>query len=344
MLEAHFYSSSGKRELAQAITTLPSTPTGECLHVSQIWCLVVNGSTMVTSGRQSIDALRGETIARTVGSIRHNDMHIKVSLGSDRSWSIPVTTNTSWPAFLAVFGEKVAGMEAQGASAKFEYNKQVIDGKLWHELLEAAKTSTVEVTMQDVHFHITEADEQMIEQHVQPDDDDDATIGADDNENANHADGTEHDQEETDLPNPVQPTALMPLKPTLNLQLFKHVESTADMRSLADSLHKILLSNDRTTENTAYRQCPKAKLSDINMWLNTDSDPKERNLRSKGSQLLRKPKRRIVCVARYLFRIFWPVDFEHPMTDRFWGALNKILGREDEFYAQVRNLTCFICI
>ena len=339
MLQAHFYSSGGKRELAQAITTLPSTPSGECLHLSQIWCLVVNGSTMVTCGRQSIDALCGDTIMRTVSPITDNNMRIKVSMGSDRSWSIPVTAETSWPAFLAFFGEKVAGMEAQGASAKFEYNKRTIDGKLWHELLEAAKTSNVELMMQDVHFHVTEADEQMIDQQDESDEDDDATIGADDEETASNLGDTVLHHEKNDIPKPIRPTASMPVEPTVNLQLFKHMGSTADMRSLADSLHKVLLSNERTKENTAYRQCPKAKLKDISTWLNSDSKPRERRLRSKGSLLLRKPKRRIVLIAKYLFHMFWPMDFEHSVTDRFWGALNKILGREDEFYVQVRGLT-----
>ena len=109
MLQAQFYSATGERELAQAVTSLPTTPNKECLHISQLWCLVVNGSTMVTCSRQSLDALCGETIKRTASTIPEASIHIKVNMGNDRSWMIPVTPETSWPSFLAFFGEKVAG-------------------------------------------------------------------------------------------------------------------------------------------------------------------------------------------------------------------------------------------
>lgn len=326
MLQAHFYSSSGKRELAQAITTLPSTPRGECLHLSQLWCLVVNGSTLVTCSRQSIDALCGDTVTRTLGSGVDDKPRIEVSMGSDRSWSIPVTSDTSWPSFLALFGEKVAGMEAQGASAEFEYNKQTIDGTSWREVLDAAKTSSVELTMRDVRFHITDADEQMIEQQIEPDGDDDTTAAAEDENTADDSGG--------DIAQLDRPTS-MPREHSANLQLFSHIGSITEMRGVADSLHKILLSNERTKENAAYRQCPKAKLADITAWLSSDSRREERHLRSKESRVLRKLKRRIVIVGKYLFNMFFPMDFEHAITDKYWGALSKILNREDEFYAEV---------
>jgi hypothetical protein len=64
---------------------------------------------MVTCSRQSVDALCGEAIKRTAGTIPGDNIHIKVNMGSDRSWMIPVTSETSWPSFLAFFGEKIAG-------------------------------------------------------------------------------------------------------------------------------------------------------------------------------------------------------------------------------------------
>lgn len=333
MLQAHFYSSTGKRELAQAICSLSSTPKGECLHISQLWCLVVNGSTMVTCSRQNITALCGETIAKSVSPISQHQVQLKVNMGSDRSWMIPVTPETSWPQFLASFGEKVAGMEAQGASAMFEYNKQAVDGKLWHEIIETAKASTVELTMHGVQFHVKEEDEQMIENQTEVEDEEELSAGADDGPVETVS---EPDRGISPAPQSVEPTASIPLEPNLTLQLFKHVGGTAEMRKLADSLHKILLSNERHNENTAYRQCPKAKPSDITTWLRSDSRRAETTLDSRESLMLRKPKRRIVLVAKYMFYLFWPVDFEHPMTERFWGALRRILSRDDEFYVEVR--------
>ena len=336
LLQAYYYSSTQKRELAQAIASLPSTPNGQCVHVSQLWCLVVNGSTMVTCSRLSVDALCGETIKQTVSRTTDDSTRIKVNMGNERSWNIPITPETSWPSFLAFFGEKVAGMEAQGASAKFEYNKQTIDSKLWREFVEAAKNSAVELMIKDVRFYVQETDEQMVEDEPEFDDGDDIAIGVGSKAIATRENEAEPDRDSASPPPPGQFRTSMSPDPKANLQLFKHVGSTSDMHSLADSLHKILLSNPRTKENTAYRQCPTSKLGDITSWLSADSRPAERAVRSKGSLLLRKSKRRIVLVAKYLFHLFWPVNFKHAMTDKFWGALSKILSREDEFYVEVR--------
>jgi hypothetical protein len=336
LLQAYFYSSTQKRELAQAIASLSSTPSGQCLHVSQLWCLVVNGSTMVTCSQLPMDALCGETIKQTVSPISDHNIRIKVSMGNDRSWDIPVTSETSWPSFLAFFGEKVAGMEAQGASAKFEYNKQTIDGKLWHELLDTAKCSAVELMMKDVRFHVQEADEQMIEHQPVYEDGEGMASGAGTEQVATNEIVGQPNQGSPDSSRPFKGGPSMPSEPSANLQIFEHVGSTSDMHNLADSLHRVLLSNERNKENTAYRQCPTAKLGDITSWLSADSRPAERSIRSQSSLSLRIPKRRIVLVAKYLFHLFWPMDFKHAMTDKFWGALSKILNREDEFYVEVR--------
>jgi hypothetical protein len=227
-------------------------------------------------------------------------------------------------------------VEAQGVSTKFEYNKQSIDGKLWRELLEVAKTSTVELAMQDVKFHAKGEDEQLIDVQLETDnDEEDTMVAAEGKESTTQENIAVLDRHVSSSPQPIKPSASTPLEPSTNLHLFKHVGSTSDMRKLADGLHKILLVNDRPTENTAYRQCPKAKLVDIASWLSSDTRRTQRSFTSKGSLLLRKPKRRIVHLTKYVFDLFWPTDFEHTMIDRFWGALYKILNKEDEYYTEV---------
>jgi hypothetical protein len=227
-------------------------------------------------------------------------------------------------------------VEAQGISTKFEYNKQSIDGKLWRELLEVAKTTTVELAMQDVKFHAKGEDEKLIDVQLETDhNEEDTIVGAEGKESTTQENIAGLDRRVSSSSQPIKPSTSMPLEPSNNLHLFKHVGSTSDMRKLAGGLHKILLANERPTENTAYRQCPKAKLGDIASWLSSDTRRTPQSFTSKDSILLRKPKRRVVLLAKYVFDLFWPTDFEHAMTDRFWGALYKILNREDEFYTEV---------
>ena len=99
--------------------------------MSQIWCLIVNGSSMITCSRMSVSQLCDRTIKQASAPKDDDHVRIKVSMGSDRSWHIPIQSETSWPWFLSIFGEKVAGMEAQGASARFEYDNHTIDSRLW---------------------------------------------------------------------------------------------------------------------------------------------------------------------------------------------------------------------
>lgn len=290
---------------------------------------------MVTCCRMSLDKLCGEAIIQTTAPPPNKSIHIKVSVGSDRSWLIPVTTETSWPAFLAMFGEKVAGMEAQGASPKFEYNKQAIDGKLWHDLVEIAQTSTVELIMRDVLFHVKDADMQMANEHATRDVIENPTEGVQEGETVSQDAASRVLSSERTLSQFGKPTASTPFEPSQTLQLFKHLGSTSQMRDLADRLHDVLMANDRSRENGAYERCQASKAAHISSWLASNRQQGVDEGQSKEARLLRKSKRRIILLAKYLFCIFWPLDFEHPLIDKFWGALHQIAMREDEFYSQV---------
>ena len=291
---------------------------------------------MITCSRLAFPASCGETIRHATAVPMDKTLRVKVTAAGDRSWLIPVTANTSWPAFLAMFGEKAAGMEAQGAAAKFEYNGQVIDGKLWHDLMETSKTTIVKLLMRGVEYNVDDADLQIAnEEALTPE------IGAE----SGSAQQAPESKDNSSLMIGQTSTSSRPVKAAIfqtpagsrNLRLFQHRHSTSDMRSLADSLHNVLLSNDRVREREAYSSCPAAKISDIQAWLAPDSVRTGREESLKAVRASRKPKRRIVLVAKHLFSVFWPLNFEHPMTGKFWGALHQILRREDEVYSQIRT-------
>ena len=299
---------------------------------------------MVTCSRLSLEALCGEDIRQTTTPPPHSNIPIKITMGSDRSWLIPISPDTSWPAFLSLFGETISGIESQGASAKFEYNNRIIDGKLWHDLVETAKSSSVELLVRDVQFHVTDADLEMLNEEAIMGGAEDTTLETTDDERPGEESVLAATRNEPATFESITLTAPTPFKPGQRLQLFKHVGSAIDMYGLADRLHDILLNNNRSKENVAYRRCPGAKASNISSWLASNSQQVDAEGRSTRPSLLTKPKRRIVMLAKYLFCMFWPLTFEHPMTEKFWGALHQILGREDEFYYQVFLVLINICV
>ncbi len=126
----------------------------------------------------------------------------------------------------------------------------------------------------------------------------------------------------------------MPIHSGPNLQLFKQAGSSADMRQLADSLQQVLVSNPRRYERDLYLQTPGAKSSDIDTWLKQDEDSSNVT-ESKEIRTQRKVKRRVVGIAKYLYCLFWPLEFEHAMSEKFWGALHSVSVAEDGTRGQV---------
>ncbi len=332
MLQSHFFSSSQARELAQAVAVTPGTPSGHCLHISQIWCLVVDGNTMITCSAVPIDKLCADAVKHTTDIRPDKRAHVKVSVGSDRSWLIPVSESTSWPAFLAMFGEKVAGMESQGASATFEHEGEIADGNSWPDIVAGATDSPPELLMRDVKFHVRDAEDEVVQ--------DDAAGSELDLQHI-------HDQSRGAVRGPIPdiaidepmrsiptPSRSMPIHSGPNLQLFKQAGSSADMRQLADSLQQVLVSNPRRYERDLYLQTPGAKSSDIDTWLKQDEDSSNVT-ESKEIRTQRKVKRRVVGIAKYLYCLFWPLEFEHAMSEKFWGALHSVSVAEDGTRGQV---------
>lgn len=127
-------------------------------------------------------------------------------------------------------------------------------------------------------------------------------------------------------------------EPAKSLQVFKHAGSTDAVQSLADDLHNTLMLNSRSQERKAYRKAPAAKSSDIEDWLTYNKQESYPDGLTKQVASLLKIKRRVASTMRCLYNFFWPVNFEHPMTDKFWGALHRVLHQEDQFLIDVSRL------
>ena len=364
MLQAHFNASSQKRELAQAITSISGTPQGNCLHISQVWALVVNGSTTITCSRLSLDALCGENIKKATTSPMERAGHIRVSAGSDRSWLIPVTSSTTWPAILSLFAEQLLSTGDQCASPNLEYNNEGIDGKSWPRVLEAAQRYEVELSIKDPRMYVKDLDRQAAYVPPTPDAgenvDQDASevqevaqyaagadlggsaIGVQDGNDVPAIVQVEPDSADAESPEivtrqskPVEQPLSEIADPSQTLQLFKHADGPPDMTHSANILHETLKSNSRAQERVAYMRCPTSKLADVNNLSALTDDHDGDNTRTEEAVSLIKQKKRIASLARYLFGHFWPTTFEHPITMKFWGALRQLLSRKDEFYIQV---------
>ena len=307
LLQAHFHSTSQRRELAQAITKFPNTGDGNCLQLSQIWCLIVDGDTMITCSRQSHDTLCSPAITKSDVSSTEETPKIKVSFGNDRSWLIPVNDDTTWPGFLSLFGESIASLETDGAAADFKVNGESVDAGQWSFLVGAAQTGSVGLDLHQAMLQ-SSGQSQMVSTIPDP--------------NVAEAGPPPADSTASEGANILYSGAVD--TPAVEgdedcLRIFKYT-SNATLESLADSLDDVLRRNVREKERAAYDRVDAMKASAMNQWTRTNSG---------SSQNYRTT---LVGPALYLFRFFWPPRFDNPLADKYWGAIGRILQQDARTY------------
>ena len=309
LLQAHFHSTSQKRELAQAITSFPNTGSGNCLHLSQVWCLIVDGDTMITCSRQSHDTLCDPAITKSNLPTPDETTKVKVSLGNDRSWLVAVNDGTTWPSFLSVFGESIANLEANGAAADFRVNGESIDPGQWPSLVQAAQTGSVGL---ELHSSMLRPSSQVQVGNIIPDDPG-ASNAADTANSVAYMAGPVGEAAGSQD----EPQATMVVEaPVANddntsRQVFKFT-SAPTLEYLADDLDNVLKTNNREKEKAAYDRGNATNVFAVTQLMQTN----------RGASQVDGPN--LVEAAIYLFRFFWPFAFGHSLANKYWGAVQAI--------------------
>lgn len=321
LLQAHFHSTAQKREMAQAITKLPSTESGKCLHVSQVWCLIVDNATIVTCSRQSLDKLHEPAITKSNAAAPDEKTKVRVSFGNDRSWQIPIDADTTWPSFVSIFGEDITDLgdnEDDVAVAKFKVNGNTVAADQWPFLVQAAQHSFLELDLQQ-QTREPGSGAQVLN-------DLSATINASLDVNPTATAGpdsqaqTEPHQPDTGLED-VNMDGSVAIDIAGGLAIFRNGSSTP-LDSLADDLHNVLRSVNREEERKAYDRVVATKpLSMTTQWIRTSNKPSADN------------RGKVVGAALYLFLFFWDLTFDHPLVEKYWGAVEGIMRQDSRTYA-----------
>lgn len=320
LLQAHFHSTSQKRELAQAITTFPNTGDSNCVQLSQMWCLLVDGDTILTCARQSFDALSGNAITKSETSSIDDGANIKVSVGNDRSWLIPVKNETSLPAFLSVFGENLASLGRDGATARLEVNGAPVDAEQWSFLVGAAQTGSVGLDLQEMELQKAGKVDLT---GVLPVRSDQPAVSGTRASAGDTQDGTTA-EEQLAMPAVEQP-AIEFIDPTNAaedddaLQIFKYT-SEKTLEVLADTLHSTLQNNPRSKEKTAYEHTREAKVGAVAASL------------QHGVYSNKNLKIDLARIAIYLFRFFWPLQTNHSVAGKYWAAVERTFAHSSETF------------
>ncbi|KAF2188683.1 hypothetical protein K469DRAFT_703281 [Zopfia rhizophila CBS 207.26] len=108
LLQSRYPSVGKDRDLQQAVCKLGSAQKGNCLHVSQLWCLIVGDRLLITCARLPATELHGSSIHFTpIASINSDRPRIPllISDGANRTWLLDLAEYNSWFTFISSFVE-----------------------------------------------------------------------------------------------------------------------------------------------------------------------------------------------------------------------------------------------
>ncbi|GIZ46248.1 hypothetical protein CKM354_000938000 [Cercospora kikuchii] len=325
LVQTHSRMLNEARERAQAVTTLPSTPQGHYLHVSHLWCLLVNDDTLITCSRPSLSQV-GKDLTFVNGSKEKTAQNwIDLRVGDSRRWRLPASTVHSVPKFLSLLSESILDFMFEKSFAALKYRGKPVDYSDWDGLLDDSFKSGTELHVKRAYpsYRRTKQFETLF--------------------NYKHAMGLYkllqgHGSEATGSTVSEEHnrwlTNLWQQFRNMKICMLSAQGSSDALVGLAKGMHQSLSSAKHKVARSSYLSCGEATLEDIQGWLKQqETAATEDNLKllTKAERLVRLHKILIATLSQGLFGFFWPMEFDHVVLRKFWGALKELL-EDKTFY------------
>ncbi|KAM0345277.1 hypothetical protein ACHAPU_006676 [Fusarium lateritium] len=136
LLQSQYSRNTAARDMEQAVVQLGNAEHGECFHISQLWCLVIDNSLIVTCGTMSRDGLFGQALeikehpSRALVTDRKGT--ILVAYGDSVVWSLAAEECQTWFAFLSRF------LSFWPNLVEFWHKDQAVTADTWPKILKLA--------------------------------------------------------------------------------------------------------------------------------------------------------------------------------------------------------------
>ncbi|KAI0843060.1 hypothetical protein F5Y06DRAFT_292046 [Hypoxylon sp. FL0890] len=99
LLQSEYARTTQERDMQQAVCQNGEVPEGYCFHIAQLWCIVLDNSLLITCGRMSSSALRGdlvrivnEPLKEPIGKVKT----VYVSYYDTVLWALPLESCVTW--------------------------------------------------------------------------------------------------------------------------------------------------------------------------------------------------------------------------------------------------------
>ncbi|PNY27290.1 Uncharacterized protein TCAP_02785 [Tolypocladium capitatum] len=305
LLQAQYSRTPQSRDMQQAVCQLGGVRRGECFHIAQLWCLVLDNSLLVTCGSMSQSDLFGDSLklnsqpskqpTGTSGSGR-----ILVAYGSAVMWALDAEDCPTWfEAFLSHFHA------FWPRNLEFKSNDQAVTAEMWPKILKLAARPQGSVILS---FKTTSRPDPP-KSTLKPESPGETTTG----DRAKEADQS---------PEYLHVLTLCPADSRASAD----ASSTAVLENLKVQLgaaEKFLTEQSSYTGQRAYKGCGHATRGDAYSYLASRAAEVE----AKASDAVRRlyeDRIDIFNTADDLFQLFFPKDFDGPTAGKFWASMPNI--------------------
>ncbi|KAL7957117.1 hypothetical protein V8C34DRAFT_286828 [Trichoderma compactum] len=298
LLQSQYSRSGQQRDMDQAVCQIGQVPRGECFHISQLWCLVVGNSVLVTCGTMPQSHLQGTTVKMNTepGQAGGGPGRILVSYGGAVMWSLATTECQTWFAFIshlrAFWPRKL----------EFWRKDHLLTAESWAKILKLAEEQHGDVRLK---LKIADAPD-LPRTFLKPD----ATVN------------------KASEKRPEQSAAAPEYLHAFTL-LSKSADSSNDsiIKDLQEHLsaaEKFLTEKTSYTAQRGYKRCELMTRDGVNGQL----EKLAARIEEKKSDTVRRSYEErldVFNMADTLFQLFFPLTFHGPTTGKYWGALSKLM-------------------
>ncbi|KAM4059652.1 corA-like Mg2+ transporter protein [Hirsutella rhossiliensis] len=310
LLQSHYSRTPQQRDLGQAVCELGAAPRGDCFHVAQLWCLVLDNTLLVTCGSMAQSSLYGDFLkvvsqpSKAQSSTAEASGRILVSYGGAVTWALDVQDCPTWFSFLSRFGAYWP------KSFEFTWHDRVVTPDSWPKILKVASRPQGSVALSL----------RVIPQPEPPK----ATLKPEDAPQAAAKDV--QDDAAGQAPEYLHVLTLRPADSTPPADPGA-ASSAAELEALNKQLEaaeRFLLGKTSYAQQRAYRSCRGATRADVRAYLADRGDEVE----AKASDSMRRAYEERVNIfhaADALFQLFFPRGFDGPTTSQYWASVKSLV-------------------
>ncbi|KAK4171864.1 hypothetical protein QBC36DRAFT_364939 [Triangularia setosa] len=328
LLQAQFSRATKDRDMQQAVRQLKGAPTELCFHISQLWCIVLDNSLLLTCGRMPIDALCGNLIHKVTKTSQEISMlkpplKVFIRYQSNIVWALPIEECGSWFSFMAHF------LEFWPRALSFFYYKKPVKPDDWPWISKLAARSRTGVLLEiQIGYKpalpspaaLTSLKQENREKEVAP--------------SAFKEPDSVGQKKTVRIALPQKGKEATEPKPASSFSVFTCLDGVAStttsginydvLKNYFTQVDEYLLNKTARQDRKAYSELRQSTRGEVYRLLEEegrigkdDVPPSEWKMYESRVSFFNK--------ADLVFKFFFPFDLEVPTVDRFWGIVLSLI-------------------